>query len=395
MKKWMLAAAGSILILSCTAQDFAKQIENNNQFGFDLYKYVNQPDDNLFISPFSISTALAMTYEGAAGKSKEEMMKYLRFSSDKKENLTNFGDILSRVENTKDENKYFLRVANSLWAQNDFKFLQSYFEIVKNYYDSPIEKVDYKDPENREKARLAINDWTAKKTNDKIKDLLGKDVLDFDTKLVLVNAVYFLSEWKKAFDLKATRVDTFFAQDTVIEKEFMHTKSRMRYIEKDGLKILEIPYFEDKASMFIYMPSDANHFKTLQKEFDFNVFKSLCDSMQSENIYLSLPKFKIEYKADLAETLFKAGMKHPFTDDADFSDMVCDEDVKIDKIIHQTFINVDESGTEAAAATAVVMSRVTSVNPDELIEFNANRPFIFLIRENTTGSILFIGHLVK
>ncbi len=395
MKKSVLILLGSFMIFTANSQDFSKQIENNNQFGFDLYNYLNTTEENLFISPFSVSTALAMTYEGAAGKSKDQMMEYLRFSADKKENLKNFSEIISRVQNTNDEKKYLLTIANSLWAQNDFKFIQAYFDAIKEYYNAPIEKVDYKDPDNREKARLAINDWTAKKTNDKIKDLLDKDALDFETKLVLVNAVYFISEWKKTFNPKATQKDTFFAVGNPCEKEFMHQKSRMRYSEKDRIKILEIPYNDDKASMILFLPENNETFIKLQKEITGEFVKTRTETLEFANVNLALPKFKIEFKADLAETLYNAGMKLPFTNDADFSDMVSGDKLRIDKIIHQTFINVDESGTEAAAATAVVMSRVTSVNPDELVEFKANRPFIFLIRENTTGSILFIGHLVK
>ena len=159
--------------------------------------------------------------------------------------------------------------------------------------------------------------------------------------------------------------------------------------------MLELPYFDEKASMIILLPENQKLFSQLQKDISMDYAYSMMDSLNYQNINLSIPKFRIEYKADLAKLFFSIGMKMPFTNDADFHDMVCDEDVKIDKIIHQTFIEIDESGTEAAAATAVVMSRVTSINPNETIEFNANKPFIFFIKENTTGSILFMGHLVK
>ncbi len=395
MKKISLVLICYMFILTANSQDFSNQIENNNQFSFELYKYLNVSDENLFISPFSVSTALAMTYEGSTGKTKDEMSSMLHFSTDKKENIKNFSDILSRVQNSKDVTKYLMNIANSLWAQSDFKFRQSYFETIKANFNAPVENVDFKDPVNRETARLKINDWTAKQTNNKIKDLLVSDALDNETKLVLVNAVYFLSEWKKMFDSKATRPDTFYTINPETIKEFMHLKSRMRYAEKDGVKMLEIPYHDNKASMVILLPDNKSQFIHFKNNINYAFVNEMLQTSEFVNVNLSFPKFKIEYKADLAQILFNAGMKLPFTNDADFSDMISEENVKIDQVIHKTFINVDESGTEAAAATAVVMSRVTSVNPDELVEFKANRPFVFLIRENTTGSILFIGHLLK
>ncbi len=377
------------------AQDFSKQVEKNNQFTFDLFNYIEAGNENLFISPFSVSSALAMTYEGAKEKTRKEMGKVLRFPDNNEQINQSFKDIISRTQSSKDKKKYTFNIANSLWAQSDFEFLHSYFTTIKKYYNAPIESVNYKDKKEREKARLKINAWVAKKTNDKIKDLLDKSALDHDTKLVLVNAVYFIAEWNKTFNKKNTKTDIFYTKKGKVEKDFMHTSSRMRYMYADSIQVLEIPYKNSKASMVILMPDKVSQFDKVKKNINNSYFESLLKKAEHRNVSLSLPKFKIEYKNDLAETLFKAGMKRAFSNKADFSGMTCKKELKIDKIIHQTFINVDESGTEAAAATAVIMKRVTSIAPNDKVEFKADKPFIFLIKEKSTGSILFIGQLVK
>jgi len=397
MKKILIILIALIFIQTINAQDFSEQVDNNNTFCFDLYSYVNKTNENLFISPFSVSAALAMTYEGAGDKTRLEMSKIMHFPIENDVVNKSFNEIISKTQSSKDAKHYTFNIANSIWAQQDFDFLQSYFNTIKKYYDAPVEIVDFKDDNNRETTRKRINDWTALKTNDKIKDLLDPTSLDYDTKMVLVNAVYFLAQWDKTFNEKLTKADKFFTMEGVVDKDFMTQASRMNYAKGDSLQILEIPYKDKKASMIIILPDKKEQFNELQTNFNYETFKELVDKSELQNVVLTLPKFKIEYKSDLAKILYNAGMKRAFTNKADFSGMACKdkEGIKIDKVIHQTFINVDESGTEAAAATAVVMKRVTSVNPDDKITFKADRPFIFFIRENTTGSILFMGHLQK
>ncbi len=378
-----------------TAQDYTKQVEKNNQFTFELFNYIEAGNENLFLSPFSVSSALAMTYEGAKEKTRKEMSKVLRFPDNNEQMNQSFKDIISRTQSSKDKKKYTFNIANSLWAQSDFEFLHSYFNTIKKYYNAPIESVNYKNSKEREKARLKINAWVAKKTNDKIKDLLDKGALDNDTKLVLVNAVYFIAEWNKTFNKKNTKPDGFYTKAGKTEKDFMHTSSRMKYTYSDSIQVLEIPYKNNKASMVILMHDKISQFDEVKKRLTNSYLENLLKKAEYRNVSLSLPKFKIEYKNDLAETLFDAGMKRAFSNKADFSGMTCKKELKIDKIIHQTFINVDESGTEAAAATAVIMKRVTSVGPNDKVEFKADKPFVFLIKEKSTGSILFIGQLVK
>jgi serpin B len=393
MKQIILILIGLLVLSTSNAQDFSKQLENNNRFTFELYKYLNVTSDNLFISPFSVTSALAMTYEGAQGTTKDQMAKYLHYPADKKENLKNFYDILLSVQSKEDDTKYIMNIANSLWAQKDFKFVLAYFDNIRAYFNAPVVPVDFKDEKNREEARLKINDWTAKKTNDKIKDILNENALSDRTRLVLVNAVYFFSQWKNEFDKKQTKNDVFFALDGMTKKDYMSSSSELRYAEGEGVKLVEIPYSDDKASMIILLP-EKKRFNEFQKKLDYAVFNTLYQTAYSVKVNLSIPKFKIEYKEDLAKTFSEAGMDLPFTDGADFSDMAIDNNLRIDKIIHQTFINVDESGTEAAASTAVIMN-TKSGGVEKVVDFNANSPFIFLIKENATGSIIFLGQLVK
>ncbi len=382
------------ILVSAKAQRISEQVKNNNNFTFDLFNYVDN-NDNVFLSPFSVSTALAMTYEGAENKTRNEMSKVLYFPQSNEKVNKSFSEIIKKTQITNNKKQYTFNIANSLWAQQDFEFLHSYFETIKRYYAAPIQMVDYKDNVNREKVRLGINKWVESKTNDKIKGLISENDLDNETKLVLVNAVYFLSEWKKAFKKEATKEDEFLTFSGKTTKEFMHTGTKMKYFGDEKFKVLEIPYKNNKASMIILMPNEIQDFNEFKKGLNADFYNSVKNKLRYENISLYLPKFKIEFKQDLAKTLSNAGMKRAFSSRADFGAMVCKKNIRIDKIIHQTFIDVDEVGTEAAAATAVVMKRVTSVGPSKKIEFKANKPFVFLIRENTTGSILFVGQLVK
>lgn len=395
MKKIYLITISFLIINFAKSQDFSKQVNKNNQFSFDMLKYINVENENIFISPFSVSAALAMTYNGAKNKTRKEMSKVLYFSENSKELNESFKNIIKKTQTSKNTKKYTFNIANSLWAQKDFKFLHSYFLDIENYYGAPIEMVDYKSNLEREKTRLKINNWVEDKTNKKIKNLLDKAALDKDTKLVLVNAVYFLAEWQKSFNKKLTKPAVFYTLKDKTEKSFMKLSSRMKYYSNDNTEILEIPYKGSKASMIIFLPSKASQFNSLKQKLNNEFLKSTLKKLEYKNIVLNLPKFKIEYKEDLAGILKNAGMKRAFSNNADFSGMACKKKLKIDKVIHQTFINLDEAGTEAAAATAVIMKRVTSVGPNEKIIFNANKPFIFLIKDNSTGSVLFIGQLVK
>ncbi len=393
MKKYVLFLIFVFAVNILNSQNKTNIIESNNKFTFELFSMVADEQKNIFLSPFSVSAALAMTYEGARGKTRKEMSEVLHFPENAKEINESYKELISKTQKTKNPEYYLFNIANSVWAQKDFNFLHSYFETVKSYYDAQIEGVDFRTAKDREIAVKKINDWTAKKTKNKIKNLLDNSSVDGDTKMVLVNAVYFLAQWDKKFNEKATQKDIFYTLNGKTQKEFMYVNNRMKYAETDKFKMVEIPYKGKRASMIIVLPEKSYDFSLFEKEFGYDDFKNLYEKSEYKNIKLAVPKFKTEYKTDLAETLYSAGMKHAFTNRADFSGMTCKKELRIDKVIHQTFINIDESGTEAAAATAVIMKRITSVNPSGAIEFKADRPFLYFIKDNTTGSILFMGKL--
>lgn len=395
MKNHILIIISFLLMKTGTSQEYKNQVKNNNKFTFELFSSLSNEKENLFLSPFSVSTALAMVYEGARNKTRTEMARTLLFPDNSETLNKNFKDLISDTQKSDNNKFYVFNIANSIWAQKDFNFLHSFFTAANSYYNAKIEGVNFKTAKERKIACRKINDWTAKKTNDKIKDLLNANSLDKDTKAVLVNAVYFRAQWDKTFNKDLTKQEVFYGLPEYKKKDFMHTEKRMRYVEKNSIKFLEIPYKNKKASLIILMPDTSVSIDALSKKINYNFYEELYKKAEYKNIKLSLPKFKIEYKNDLAKPLYNAGMRKAFTNSADFSGITCKKELRIDKVIHQTFIKVDESGTEAAAATAVVMKRITSVNPAEVIEFKADHPFIFLIRENTTGSILFIGRLIN
>ncbi len=395
MKKSFILIFMLYFVSQLNAQDYKTQVENNNRFTFELFSKVNSGNKNVFLSPFSISAALAMTYEGARGKTRKEMGEVLHFPDDNLRVNKSFGSLITEIQKSNNPKFYTLSLANSVWAQEGYRFLHSFFTTIEKYYYAKINEADFENNIKREEARQKINRWVASKTNNKIKELLDKKALDKDTKMVLVNAVYFLAQWEKTFDKNATKKDDFFTLSGKTKKDFMHTGGRMKFAEYNNVSMLEIPYKDKKASMIILLPDTSLDFSLFKKSLTYGYFSNIYKKAVYRSVSLSLPKFKTEYKNDMAKILYTAGIKRAFSNRADFTGMTCKKELKIDKVIHQTFINIDETGTEAAAATAVIMRKITSVNPADKVIFNANHPFVYLIKENKTGSILFIGQLVK
>jgi len=291
-----------------------------------------------------------------------------------------------------------LNIANGLWAQNDFKFLDSYFDIVKSNYHSELTNVDFIDNYSRETVRKEINAWVAQKTNDKIKDILKQGSLDPLTRLVLVNAIYFYGNWAQPFKKEATQPKDFNLMDgNKLNVPFMNQQIMYNYYEDSKIQAIEIPYKDNKASMVIFLPVKSNGIAEFEKSFDYKYYQDIISSFQSTEVRLSLPKFQTTHNINLETTLSQMGMPLAFSQiGADFSGMTGKRDLYISKVIHQAYIHVDEKGTEAAAATAVIMEKMTAIrNPIEPKIFNADHPFIFLIKDNTSGSILFMGKIMK
>ncbi len=366
----------------------------NNKFAFDLFNAISPShDENLVISPFSISTALAMTYAGAGGNTATQMARTLYFETDHENFNRNFSKWMNTILE-KGEAKKQLQVANSLWPQEDYPFLDEFMSLIRDYYGSAFYQVNYKG--DREKIRQQINAWVEKHTNNLIKDLIQPGVLVDDTRLVLVNAIYFLSDWKIAFDENATNPGKFnINRDKTVHVPFMYMKDDLRYVKTADLQALELEYEGSDFSMLVVLPAEDKKLDGFIKDFDVSVFAQTLEKLEKQEVQVYLPSFKVRSKFDLEKLLAAMGMPDAFSNRADFSNMTPLNDLKIDKVIHEAFIDVNEEGTEAAASTAVVIIRKSAIIDPPANIFRADRPFFYVIRENKTNSILFMGKVVN
>jgi serpin B len=374
-----------------TPQGIQEVVRAGNQFAFKLYsELVKTETGNIFYSPYSIFSALAMTYEGARGKTAEEMKTVFSFPES---NVLrpNFAALYNRInEASKD---YELRTGNALWTQKDYPFLEDYLKIVEEYYGGKAAVLDFIN--KAEESRQTINTFIEEQTNHKIKDLIPPGVLDELTRLVLTNAVYFKGDWKIAFNESLTMEEDFWiTSDRSIKVQMMHMKPnetmRFNYADAGDVQIIELPYKGEKISMLIILPKNleaAESSLTLEK---LNEYKA---KMKEEKLdEICLPKFELETKYFMRQTLSALGMPSAFSGAADFSGMTGRRDLFISEVIHQAYVKVDEEGTEAAAATAVIME-LTAI-PETKV-FRADHPFIFIIQENETGIVLFMGRVVN
>lgn len=387
----------TILLIFSTANIMAQNQTDNsdNQFALEFYEQIADSEKNFFFSPYSISLALAMTYEGARGETAEEMRNVLHFPESREEMRETYGSEKMKMTQSHDEEKYIFKIANAVWAADHIKFKKEYFEHIKSGYGAPVNTVDFRDKKARKNAGEDMNRWTEKNTEGKIKDLIKPNDLSIETIMVLINAVYFKAQWVNTFKENRTKDDTFYAFDENITTAFMHQTKRMKYYKDNLISAVEIPYSDNKASMHILLPHNSKDFYELQKKLDIEYFNTIREKTEFSSIQLKLPKFRTENRIYLEEAFQKVGMKKPFEGRADFSGMSNAGYISIDKIIHQSYIDLNEDGTEAAAATAVIVKRTTAVTPEKSIPFSADKPFIYLITHNETGKIMFIGHLVK
>jgi serpin B len=373
------------------AQDDSSISDGNNRFAADVYKQIKTEPVNQFYSPLSISSALAMTYAGAKGETLKQMSNTLYFSENQEELHSNFSHLIKMLTETEAEGIQ-LNIANSLWLQENMQVLDQYLSITNKYYQAGINKVNFiTNPEN---SRKTINNWVEKNTNNKIIDLLPDGSIHSQTRMVLVNAIYFNGAWEKVFDKNKNTTEPFFVFKTCeTQATFMNNYINSGFYEDNLLSIAEIPYRNKNQSMIIILPKSKYGLKEVEKLFEQNLLPDYFEKMEDRRINLSIPKFKSESTYKLQEELSKMGMPVAFSNNADFSGITGDKSLAIDKVIHKAFIDVNEEGTEAAAATAVTM-RKTAILLDEA-QFKADHPFIYLIKDNETNTILFVGRLMN
>ncbi|MBP9853547.1 MAG: serpin family protein [Candidatus Omnitrophica bacterium] len=386
-------------VFASQEEDIKTVAENNQQFAFDLYSQIKNNDDNLFFSPFSISMALAMTYAGARGNTEKQMAETLHFSLNQDELHPIFLKINRDLQADQGEKGFELSIANALWGEKSFKFHKSFIDLTKNYYEAGFKEADFKN--NAEPERQTINSWVEKQTKDKIKDLLLPRVLTEITKLVLVNAIYFKGHWIYPFEKEYTQPRKFeLISGEQIEVPTMNQESSYGYSENETLQILEMPYKGDELSMVIFLPKKAGGIKELEASLKTENVRNWLSKLEKQEVTVFLPKFTMTREFSLKENFESLGMTDAFNPyAADFSGMSplaldTEYHLCISEIIHKAFVDVNEEGTEAAAATAVVMVKMTAAAVEPKPIFNADHPFIFIIRDKISDNILFIGRVM-
>jgi serpin B len=368
-------------------------VESNTAFACDLYQKLRLSEGNLFFSPFSMSSALAMTYAGARGDTESQIATTMRFSMGQ-ETHSAFAELASRLAELQKAPNIRLSVANSLWPQKGYPFLDGYLSLVKKHYGVSITPVDYKS--EAEAARKTINGWVEKKTQNKIRDLIQPGILNALTRLVLVNAVYFKGNWENQFKASGTWNAPFhITADRTVQVPMMTQKQALRYANLDSFAILELPYVGNKMSMIILLPKKTDGLGQLETELSPENLKRWESRLNKEEVLVFLPKFKMTSTFRMDKALISMGMVDAFSaTSANFAGMDGRSDwLYIGAVLHKAFVEVNEEGTEAAAATATgVVMAVAGVHASQTT-FRADHPFVFLIKEKQTGSILFVGRM--
>jgi len=380
--------------------DAEKLVADNNAFAFSLYQRLREDDSNLIFSPYSISTALAMTYAGARGETEKQMAKALHFGLPQDRLHSAFNSLDHEfASRDKDEDgqpykDFKLLTANSLWGQKGYTFLPQFTDLLAENYGAGMRLVDY--TEDAEGARKAINDWVSKQTQGKIEDLIKPGGLSSEMKLVLVNAIYFKDQWETSFNEKFTKPDHFTLLDgSKIMTEMMSQRDYFGYAQGKGYQAAKLPYLWSKFDMMILLP-DKNKFREFESALDATRLIEISRQLTVREIDLTMPKFKFETSMGLVDTLSEMGMPLVFQyGPADLSGMDGTRELFLSAVLHKAMIAVDEEGTEAAAATYVVPSTDWDDPPPVIPKMIIDRPFIFLIRDTKTDAILFLGRVLN
>ncbi|HEY41789.1 MAG TPA: serpin family protein [Dehalococcoidia bacterium] len=372
-------------------------VEGNCAFAFDLYKTLRDEEGNLFYSPYSISIALAMTYAGARGETEQQMAETLKFLLAQEDLHPAFNslDILlaQRGEGAegKDDQGFRLNIVNAIWGQKDYAFLDEFLDVLAENYGAGLRLVDFIN--ETEKSRVTINDWVSDQTEGRIEDLIPQGIITVLTRLVLTNAIYFNAAWEYPFEEEATYNGPFYLLDGgEVTVPLMRQTESFGYTGGDGYQAVELPYDGHELSMVILLPEEGQ-FEVFEGLLDAELVAAIIEDLDSQEVALTMPKFEFESEFGLKQALAAMGMPIAFTDAADFSGMTGVRDLHIADVIHKAFVSVDEAGTEAAAATAVIME--LTAMPAEPVEVTIDHPFIFLIRDIETGTILFVGRVVN
>ncbi len=389
----VVIAAVAVQARASEGTEMKTLVEGNNAFALQLYGTLRSTEGNLVLSPYSISSALAMTYAGARGETAQQMEQALHFEQSKTNLHALFGRLDKALKAAQGSNE--LNIANSLWPQKKYPFRQEFLSLLKKDYDATVTPLDYE--KGAEQARVTINQWVDDKTRHKIAEIIGPRVLDESTRMVLVNAIYFKGTWTTPFPEFATQPDKFYAKpDTTITVPFMHKRGKFGYGENDQLQLLALPYVGRQLEMLVLLPRSRDGIEQLENGLTAASLSAWTSGMRNQQVDVALPKFKMSSGFNLAKALAALGVKDAFDSErADFSGMDGKSHwLYISAVLHKAYVDLNEKGTEAAAATAVVTTLGAARPPVERPrEFRADHPFLFLIRDSTTGSILFMGRV--
>lgn len=376
--------------------DLQELVNGNTAFAFDLYHALREKSGgNLFYSPYSISIALAMTYAGARGETEKEMAQVLHFTlpQERLHPAFNSLDLTLASRGKAAEGKGFrLHIVNALWGQRGYKFLPAFLDTLAQNYGAGMRVLDFAlDPEA---ARKIINKWVSDHTEGRIQELIPPGTIDYLTRLVLTNAIYFKAAWAEPFKKELTKDDAFYLLDgSKVIVPMMRQVTNLGYTEGEGYQVVEMPYEGKELAMVVLLPAEGQ-FESFEKSLSAERLQSILEKISYRQVSLTFPRFRMESAFRLAQILKAMGMQTAFTPDrADFSGMDGTRNIYIGEVLHKAFVSVDEEGTEAAAATAVI-AKITAL-PISPVEVTVNRPFIFLIRDLETGAILFVGRVLN
>jgi serpin B len=372
-------------------------VEGNTAFAFDLYGQLKTAPGNLFFSPYSVSTCLGMTYAGARGETEKQMGQVLHFGPDFQQVHAGFGELGRQLAAVGQQQDLELSLANALWGQKGYPFLPAFLQVARAEYQANLNQTDF--ATGAEAARGEINRWVAQKTKEKIQDILPPGSIEGTSRLVLANAIYFKGAWTKSFERSATSIQPFHrAGATPANVPLMHKFDEVRYVENDEFQAVELPYARGELSMVVLLPRQIEGCGKLEGRLRPALLASALGQMKKQRVEIFLPRFKLESSFKLNDTLARMGMRDAFyVGRADFSGLGGSRgDLWISGIFHKAWGEVNEEGTEAAAATATVIKARAIARPMAPPPvFRADHPFLFLIRDTRTGSLLFLGRLAE
>jgi serine protease inhibitor len=362
-------------------------IESGNSFAFDIFRNVLKSageNDNVIISPLSISCALSMTLNGANGATRDSMLKTLRLNGITPDEINNsFMDLTKALLSV--DKRVLITIANSVWTENNFAAKQAFTDLLKNYYSAAAESFDINDASTPDR----INKWIEDNTNGLITKMIDK--LDDNTVMLLINAIYFKGKWTSRFDASKTSELPFYRTDGIsADVPMMKQESDFKAYKGQGFTFAEIPYGQGNYVMDIILPDASDGLNSLLLSFNDAAFTSWVAGLYSQKVDLSLPRFKYGFKKELNDILSDMGMGNAFQDGADFSNISDQYQLKISTVLHQAFIETNEEGTEAAAATVV---GIVATSLPSILEINLDHPFLYIIRETSTNAILFMGRV--